>query len=168
MHGVSEGVKLCVAAEGETADDAVFQACEEFRRRDRVWEEGNPENDSPQSKCWKPEEHWRIAVQRDQAVETVRLLVPTGIAGLLSKHEVLLQLLRWKGLEDEKVALFSLELLDNYRSFHLKHRFNDLSQISSLSMPKDETNGSQGERNWKSDVQKFIKSGWLKSLHSHF
>jgi hypothetical protein len=168
MHGLSNGIKLGVAEEDEMVDQPVFQACEEFRLRDRVWEEGNTETASSQSKGWSTADHWQVVHERNAAIENVIAVRALGVRGLVEKYKVLEALVRSEQIEKGTAFAFSLELLDNYNSVFLKTHFSDLSQVSSLSIQKDVTNGSQVERNWKSDMQKFFKSGWIKSLHSHF
>jgi hypothetical protein len=158
MHGLSDGVKLGVAAESEMADHAMIQACDEFRQRDRVWEECNPENDLPQSKTWNAEDHLRAVLHRSAALEAVRTLAPLGVAGLIEKCKVFEDLVRWEPIEPGSVAEFSYELIKNYNSIFLKGYPDKFPKAESVLAMKRVGNGSRSKNAWRFNMKTFISN----------
>ena len=81
-------------------NDPLLEACEEFFRINKIWTEANPEGALSESTSQCAEDHWRLAVQRDKILVTIKTLTPTGIPSLIEKGKVLREMVRWKAGED--------------------------------------------------------------------
>ncbi len=158
MLGLTSNRNIGGRAEIELSDEPVVQACEAVLQLNQNWVDINPESELPRAKCWNAEEHWQLVLQRDQAVESVRLMAPVGIAGLIAKYEVLLELVLWKGLDDEKVASFSLELNKNFNSIFLKGHFEKFPNARSSRIMGSVQNAAHAKRTRRFNVKTFFSN----------
>ena len=137
-------------------NDPLLEACEEFFRINKIWTAADPEGALSVSTSRCAEDHWRLAVQRDKILVTIKTLTPTGIPGLIEKGKVLRELVRWKAGEDEMVVEFSLNLIENYNSLFLRN-CSDKRSHTVTDWPADNvTMGSTDKRTWRSTLHHIL------------
>ena len=138
------------------ADDPVFLASDEFFRLNKLWIAQNPEGKSSHSISLSSEKHWRLALELDAALDTVRILTPLGIPGLIEKHKVLEALVRRRSIADETVTAFSLELIKNYRHIFLREYGDDAWPALTALASKDISKGADEKGTWSFNLYKIF------------
>ena len=133
-------------------NDPLLEACEEFFRINKIWTEANPEGALSESTSQCAEDHWRLAVQRDKILVTIKTLTPTGIPSLIEKGKVLREMVRWKAGEDEMVVEFSLNLIENYNSLFLGNCSDKCSHSITALPGVNVTKGAEDKRSWRSNL----------------
>ena len=145
MHGLSNGIKLGVAAEDEHADDPLLHACQDFQRLNRIWLEGNPEGESSSCLSLDAVEHKRVLQLRRSALRDVIENAPTCARGLLAKYHVFTQLMAVEEQTDiSQMQFFCQVLVEDYHEFFLR------KQIYLLE--------NEPKKSWKSTVQNFFSN----------
>jgi hypothetical protein len=106
----------------EGGDAPLLQACEDFFKINKIWLEANPEGDSCASKPLSYKEHHQLAQDRQEALQVVIGLSPSGSRGLSAKYDVLRELRRLEEEDSPRLSIFAATLVDEYHRFSLRDR----------------------------------------------